>query len=153
MRYRDYEEFIASLNAHDVRYLIAGSHAVAFHSRPRATKDLDVYTEPEPENAARALAAIRSFFGGAELGYRVEDLTDPTTILQLGVEPVRIDLLTSLDGIPSFAAAWARRVDASYGPVPAHYLGLQDLISAKEAAGRPQDQADLDALRKANRDR
>ncbi len=149
MRYRDYEEFIAALNAHDVRYLIAGAHAVAFHGNPRATKDLDLYLDPESENATRALAALRAFFGGADTGYAVADLTDPTMVIQLGVAPVRIDLLTSLDGIPSFAAAWERRADSAYGPVPAHYLSLEDLLAAKQAADRPQDRADIAALTKA----
>ncbi len=148
MRYRDYEEFIAALNAHDVRYLIVGAHAVAFHATPRATRDLDVYLDPEEKNATRALAALHAFFGGADLGYSVADLTDPNMVIQLGVPPVRIDVLTSLDGIPSFRGAWDRRADAAYGPVPAHYLGLDDLIAAKEATDRPQDRADVASLRK-----
>ena len=148
MRYRDYEEFIAALNAHDVRYLIVGAHAVALHATPRATKDLDVYVDPEPRNAERALVALRTFFGGADLGYSVADFVDPNVVIQLGIPPVRIDIVASLDGVSSFEEAWKRRVDAAYGPVPAHYLGLDDLISAKEAADRPQDRADVDALRK-----
>ncbi len=94
----DYEEFIAALNAHGVRYLVVGAHAVAFHARPRATKDLDILLEPSPENAWRALAALRDFFGGADLGYTVEDLTDPRWIIQLGVAPIRIDLLAEIPG-------------------------------------------------------
>jgi predicted nucleotidyltransferase len=152
MRYRDYEEFIAALNDHGVRYLIAGSHAVAFHSTPRATKDLDVFVEPEAENAQRTLAALRAFFGGVDLGYTVQDLTNPQTIIQIGVQPVRIDLLMSIDGVESFASAFEQRMDATYGPVPAHYLGLKDLIAAKEAAGRPQDRADLARLRRSSRE-
>jgi hypothetical protein len=93
MASHDYEEFIAALNAHGVRYLVIGAHAVAFHARPRATKDLDILLEPTPANARKALAALRDFFGGADLGYTVEDLTDPDRIIQLGVAPVRIDLL------------------------------------------------------------
>src|SRR5262245_44746656 len=149
MRYRDYEEFIAALNEHGVRYLIAGAHAVAFHATPRATKDLDVFLDPALENAARSLAALQAFFGGAELGYTLEDLIDPNMVLQLGIPPVRIDLISSLDGIRSFTEAWDRRVDASYGSVPAHYLGFEDLLATKEAAGRPQDRADIAALRKS----
>jgi hypothetical protein len=149
MRYRDYEEFIAALNAHEVRYLIVGAHAVAFHAIPRATEDLDMFLDPERENAARSLSALRAFLGGADLGYKLEDLIDPNMVIQLGVPPVRIDLITSLDGISSFGEAWDRRVDASYGPVPAHYLGFEDLVATKEAAGRPQDRADLVSLRKS----
>ena len=150
---RDYEKFIAALNDHGVRYLLVGAHAVAFHARPRATKDLDILLDPTARNARRALAALRDFFGGADLGYTIADLTDPRWILQLGVAPVRIDLLAAIPGCPSFSAAWKGRVQARFGSVNAHYLGLSDLIRAKEAAGRVQDQADLLVLRRAQRSR
>ena len=68
MASQDYEEFIAALNDHGVRYLIVGAHAVAFHARPRATKDLDILLEPTRANAQKALAALRDFFGGVDLG-------------------------------------------------------------------------------------
>jgi predicted nucleotidyltransferase len=148
MASRDYEEFIAALDAHGVRCLVVGAHAVAFHARPRATKDLDILLDPTPANARRALAALRDFFGGADLGFTVADLTDPRWIIQLGVAPVRIDLLSKIPGCPSFEAAWKNRVTASFGAVRAHYLGLEDLIRAKEAAGRDQDRADVRVLRR-----
>lgn len=149
MRYRDFEEFLASCNAHGVKYLVVGAHAVAFHAHPRATKDLDIYVEPTPENAERLLAAIRDFFGGADLGFTVDDVTKLDTILQLGVAPVRIDLLASLAGIESFDQAWQRRATAPYGAVETHYISLDDLIAAKRSAGRDQDRADLEHLEKA----
>lgn len=145
----DYEEFIAALNAHGVRYLVVGAHAVAFHARPRATKDLDILLEPTPANARNVLAALRDFFGGADLGYTVEDLTAPDWIIQLGVAPVRIDLLPEIAGFTSFVAAWESRIAARFGAVPTYYLGLDALIRAKEAAGRPQDRADVRVLRRA----
>jgi len=145
---RDYEEFIAAFNAHGVRYLVVGAHAVAFHARPRATKDLDLLVERTPQNAERALAALRDFFGGADLGYTLEDFLDPRWVIQLGVAPVRIDLLTVLQGCEDFGPAWENRSDGHFGAVPAHYLGLKDLLRAKEASGRPQDRADLRVLRK-----
>jgi len=148
MRYRDFEEFLESLNENGVRYLVVGAHAVAYHARPRATKDLDVYVDPTLDNARRVLAAIRHFFGGADLGFTEEDLTEIETIIQLGVAPVRIDLLKSLSGIASFERAWQNRIDADYGEIPAHYLSLDDLIAAKEHAGREQDMADLRHLRR-----
>ena len=149
MTSRDYEEFIAALNGHGVRYLIVGAHAVAFHARPRATRDLDILLDPAPGNARRALDALRDFFGGADLGYTIADLTDPRWIIQLGVAPVRIDLLSQLPGCPTFNAAWKTRVEARFGAVPAYYLGLDELIRAKEAAGRAQDRADARLLRQA----
>jgi predicted nucleotidyltransferase len=151
MPFRDYEEFIAALNDHGVRYLVIGAHAVAFHARPRATKDLDILLDPTPANARRALTALRAFFGGTDLGYTVADLTDPRWIIQLGVAPVRIDLLSAIPGCPSFRAAWKNRAEGHFGSVRAHYLALDDLIRAKEAAGRVQDQADVHGLRRARR--
>jgi hypothetical protein len=148
MAFQDFEEFIAALNDHGVRYLISGAHAVAFHAQPRATKDLDILIDPAPENAARAIDAMKAFFGGNDPGYTISDFVDPEWVIQLGVAPVRIDLLTSLAGVPDFAVAWEDRVDAHFGAIEAHYLGLDTLIRAKEAAGREQDRADLVGLRR-----
>jgi hypothetical protein len=150
---RDYEEFIAALNAHGVRYLVIGAHAVALHARPRATKDLDVLVDPTPANARKLLAALRAFFGGADLGYSVADVVDPGWIIQIGVAPVRIDLISTIPGVGSFHVAWQNRVEARFGDVPAHYLGLDELIRAKQALGRPQDRADVRSLARAKRDR
>lgn len=153
MPYPDFEEFVAALNAHGVRYLIVGAHALAHHARPRATKDLDVLLDRTPANSRRAIEAIRSFFGGADLGYSAEDLMDPEWFLQLGVAPVRIDLLTNLMGCSKFASLWKNRVQAKFGSVAANFLSLDDLIAAKSAAGRPQDLADLHELQKVQRRR
>jgi len=149
MAHRDYEEFLERLDANRVNYLIVGAHAVAHHARPRATKDIDIFHDGSPDSARRILKAIREFFGGADLGFSVDDLVDPDIIVQLGVAPVRIDLLSSLSGITSFREAWLNRVDAKYGVVDSHYLSLDDLIRAKQASGRVQDSADLRSLRKA----
>ncbi|MBI2996900.1 MAG: nucleotidyltransferase [Deltaproteobacteria bacterium] len=146
---QDYEEFIAALNAHGVRYLVVGAHAVAFHARPRATKDLDILIEPAAANARRTLAALHDFFGGADLGYTVEDVINPRWIIQLGVAPVRVDLISELPGLPSFEAAWKKRVDARFGSVATHYIGLDDLIRAKEETNRAQDRADVRVLHRA----
>lgn len=93
MPFPDYEAFIAALNAHGVRYLVVGAHAVAFHARPRATKDLDLLIDPTPENARKTLSALEDFFGGVNLGYTPQELMNPQFITQLGIAPVRIDLL------------------------------------------------------------
>ena len=149
---QDYEEFIAALNAHGVRYLIVGAHAVAFHARPRATKDLDILIEPTATNARKTLTALRDFFGGADLGYTVEDVTNPRWVIQLGVAPIRIDLLSQIPGLPDFEAAWKRRVDGRFGSVISHYVGLDDLIRAKEETDRLQDRADVRVLHRAKRE-
>jgi predicted nucleotidyltransferase len=150
LKSRDYEEFVESLNRSGARYLIIGAHAVAFHARPRATKDFDLLIEPTPENAERVLAAIRHFLG-TDLGLTSEDLSTPGRIVQLGVAPSRIDLLAGISGVGDFLAAWERRVDAPFSDVPAHYLSLDDLIQAKASTGRDQDKADLRVLKRAQR--
>src|SRR4029453_17029707 len=97
----DFEEFIASLNAHRVRYLIVGGYAVGFHARPRATKDIDVLVDRSAANAKRVQLALREFFGSG-LKIALAKLMNPRTLIVLGVAPVRIDILTSIDGVPSF---------------------------------------------------
>jgi len=148
MPFPDYEEFIACLNDHRVKYLIVGAHALAYHARPRATKDLDIFIDSTAENARRVLTALNAFFR-TEIGYTVEDLTDPGTMIQLGVAPVRIDLMTQLSGVSNFADVWRRRVEGGFGSVRGSFMSLDDLITAKEAADRLQDRADVRILKKA----
>jgi len=151
MAFPDYEEFIAALNARGVRYLIVGDHAVAYHAHPRATKDLDILLDPAPANARKAIAALRTFFGGKDTGFKVADLTDPRWVVQLGVAPVRIDLLSRLSGSPAFEILWRNRIQAQFGAVQANYLSLNDLIQTKEATGRTQDRADALILQRAKK--
>jgi hypothetical protein len=143
---KDFEELLRAFLRNDVRFVIVGAHALAWHARPRYTKDLDILIEPSTENAERVLAALVDFgFGG--LGIAVEDLDTPGRILQLGMPPTRIDLLTRIDGV-SFEEAWGSRVHGAYGTVEVPYLGFDALVRNKAASGRPQDLADLDTLRR-----
>jgi hypothetical protein len=144
----DFEEFIASLNAHRVRYLIVGAYAVGFHARPRATKDIDVLIDRTASNARRARACLLDFLGGAAPNITEAKLQNPRTLIVLGLPPIRIDVLTSIDGVTSFAAAWRRRAQGRYGRTPAHFLSLEDLLAAKLATARPQDLVDADVLRR-----
>ncbi len=144
---QDFEELLESLNARKVRYLIGGAHALALHARPRATKDLGLFVAPTPANAGRFIQALGDFFGGSAPSYvSVETLLDPKLIVQLGVAPVRVDVLSHF-GTLSFAEAWRTRVDAKFGLVDAHYLGREQLIAEKTFYDRPQDRADVAALR------
>ncbi len=143
MTFPDFEEFIASLNANRVRYLIVGGYAVGSHARPRATKDIHILVDRTSANARRTRAALLSFLGGDAPNITEASLTDSRTLIVLGVAPVRIDVLTSIDGVPSFSAAWKRRAADAYGSTEAHFISLEDLVASKSAAGRPQDLADL----------
>lgn len=153
MTFRDFEEFIASLNAGRVRCLIVGGYAVGFHARPRATKNLDILVDRTLANARRTRAAVVRFLGAEAPNITVEKLMDPRTLIVLGVAPVRIDILTSIAGVRSFAAAWKRRVVGMYGSTPTQFLSLEDLLASKAAAGRPRDLADVDVLERAARRR
>jgi hypothetical protein len=148
LTFRDFEEFFASLNAHRVRYLIVGGYAVGFHARPRATKDIDVLVDRTAANARRVRQAISAFLGVVPPNVTEAKLRDARTLIVLGVAPIRIDVLTSIDGVASFAAAWKRRVEGRYGTVSARFLSMEDLLASKLAAGRPQDLADADVLRR-----
>jgi hypothetical protein len=143
---RDHIDFIAALSRHGVRALLVGAHALAFHAKPRYTKDLDILVEGTPDNATRIVAALDDFgFGG--IGITANDLAEPGRIVQLGFPPNRIDLMTRIDGI-SFAEAWAGRVEGMFGGQPVFFIGKEDLIRNKAASARPQDLADLDLLRR-----
>lgn len=141
---RDFVALFECLNRHEVKAIIVGAHAIAFHAKPRYTKDIDVLIEPSSDNAERVLQALDDF-GFGSVGLSVEDFTQPGIIVQLGYEPNRVDLLTSISGVP-FEQAWEHRVEGLFGDQPVYYLGLQDLRLSKKAAGRLQDLADLDML-------
>ena len=141
---RDYRDLFAEFNVRNVEFLIVGAFALAVHGHVRATKDLDVWIRPSPDNAERVLKAVREFGGSIE-GLSAEDFTVPGTIVQLGVAPTRIDLLTRIQGL-DFETAWGSRVEATYGEQRVFVLSRADLIASKRAAARPQDLADLQAL-------
>jgi hypothetical protein len=136
------------LNRHGVRYLVVGGYAFAFHAIPRYTKDIDIFLEPSVENAELLMAALTDF-GFGDAGLSVEDFSTPDKIIRLGREPNCADLITSIQGV-DFEEAWNGRVEGRYGNETVHFLGRAELIRNKESAGRPQDLADVAALRAAD---
>jgi predicted nucleotidyltransferase len=141
---RDFRHLLTALNKHGVRYVIVGGYAFAFHVKPRYTKDLDIFVEPTEENAVRVLSALAEF-GFGELRLTTRDFEEGQIVL-LGVEPHRIDLITRIAAV-SFEDAWSSRMQGTYMKVPVQYIGREALMRNKAAVGRPQDLADLDALR------
>jgi hypothetical protein len=137
-------EFIESLNSHGVEYLIVGAHALAFHGFPRYTGDVDVLLRPNPENAGRVEQVLIEF-SFASLGLRAADFLQAGRVVQLGMAPNRIDLLTSLTGV-TFEEAWDRRVRGDLDGVPVAFLSREILIKNKRATGRAQDAADVEKL-------
>ncbi len=145
MAERDFEELLGLFNRYRVRYCIVGAYAVAFHARPRYTKDMDILVEPSLENGHKIVAALKEFgFGGLKL--KPEDFVQPGRFVQLGYEPLRIDLLTSIKGF-TFAQVWKHRARGKYGRARASFIGRDELIRNKALSGRRQDQADVEKLR------
>lgn len=140
----DFKELLALFNDHRVSYLIVGGYALAFHGAPRFTGDLDIFIKPDHENASRIVAALDAF-GFASLGLTESDFEQPDQVIQLGVAPVRIDLITTITGV-SWDEAFTGKVLSSYGDVPVHYIGRQQFVLNKRATGRKRDLADLEAL-------
>lgn len=145
MAERDFEELLRLFNKHRVRYCIVGAYAVAIHSRPRYTKDLDIWVEPSLENGRKIVDALKAFGFGA-LKITPEDFAQAGRFIQLGYEPVRIDLMTDIGGV-TFEEAWRHRESGPCGNVKAWFIGRSELIRNKEQTGRPQDRADLEWLR------
>jgi hypothetical protein len=140
----DFKELLELFNKNGVEYLIVGAYALAMHGAPRYTGDIDILVEPTTINAERILAALNEF-GFASLDLAVDDFNAPGKIVQLGVLPVRVDIITSITGV-SWQDAYSNRVEGEYGDIRVYYLGRNQLIANKKALGRKKDLADLEAL-------
>jgi hypothetical protein len=140
---QDFKEFIQSLNAREVRYLVIGGFAVAVHGHPRYTKDLDVWVEQTEENADRMIAALDDF-GFSSLGLTREDFLRDH-VIQLGYPPNRIDILTFANGL-EFESSYAEHITIIIEDTPVNFVGLDQLRQNKKSTGRHQDLADLEAL-------
>jgi len=140
----DFRELLALFHNRQVEFLVVGGYALAFHGVPRATGDLDLWVRPDPTNAERVLKALEEFGFGA-LGLTRDDFVQAEKVIQLGLPPVRVDLLTSLTGV-DWAAAATNSVPGVLGNVPARFIGKSDFIANKRATGRARDRADVEAL-------
>lgn len=147
----DYEELLKLFNKNKVKYCIIGAFAVAFYGRPRYTKDMDVLVEPSFENGRKICQALKEF-GFGSLKISAENFTKKGTIIQLGYEPVRIDLMTSIEGC-GLKEIWQGRKQGVYGKEKVFFIGLPQFIKNKKKSNRKQDQADLEILVKASRRR
>ena len=150
--YQDYKDLLSAFHAHGVKYLIVGGYAVIFHAQPRFTKDLDLFIQADPANAAAIFAAL-SEFGAALEGFTPEDFSEHGSFFRFGRDPHGFDILPDISGV-DFETAWRRRVEAVIDAMlglKAFFISAEDLVTAKLAAGRPQDLADVDAIRRAQR--
>lgn len=140
----DYKNLFKILNRYKVRYLVIGAYAVVFYTEPRFTKDLDLWAGNDGENAERLYRGLTEF--GAPLkGLRASDFTDKNMVYQIGVAPIRIDIIMGIPGL-EFDHAWKNRKKTEYGGTAVNMLGIKELICSKRRAGREQDILDLKKL-------
>ena len=140
----DYKEFLALLIAHEVRHLVVGGYAVGIHGHVRATGDLDVFVDAAKDNAAKLVQALNAFgFDGPQI--TLETFTNPSLVFSMGVEPLMLQLMTTISGL-SFDECYAAREQSLVDGVLVNHLNRQHLLQNKAASGRPQDLADIAAL-------
>ena len=145
----DFKDLLRDLSEAGVRYLIVGGYAVMVYTEPRYTKDLDLWIKPELANA-RALLKALSEFGAPIAGVKPEDFTEPEIFFQIGVDPVRVDIMTSVLGL-DFETAWNRRIEVDFSGVHAPVLCREDILAAKIASGRTRDRIDARQLRRSSK--
>jgi hypothetical protein len=141
---KDFKEFLALLNAHEVDFMIVGGYALAYHGAPRYTGDIDVFVKPDRKNAQRIIEVLREF-GFSSLELSIDDFQNEDNVVQLGLPPVRIDIITSISGV-SWEQADVTKEPGLYGNVPVNYIGKKEYIANKKAIGRAKDIADIEAL-------
>ena len=141
----DFREFLTCLNEAGAEYLVVGGHAVAYHGYVRPTRDLDVWVAVSPENAARLVRAVKSFFGTELAGLSREWFLDFENVTRFGTVPNLVEILPKISG-GEFAGAFARRVTAKVDGQMVNLIGLEDLIANKKASARLKDLTDVEQL-------
>lgn len=142
---QDFKEFVTLLQKNNAEYLIVGGYAVGVHGHPRFTGDLDIWLNPSPENARRILATVNEF-GFSSFNLTELDFIKEGNVIQLGYPPLRIDLLTSIDGV-SFQECFENRKAVEMESVTVNFIGYWDLIKNKKETGRPRDIDDIEHLK------
>ncbi|MFH0758932.1 MAG: nucleotidyl transferase AbiEii/AbiGii toxin family protein [Bacteroidota bacterium] len=141
---KDFKEFLALLNVHEVDFMIVGGYALAYHGAPRYTGDIDVFVKPDRKNAQRIIKVLEEF-GFSSLDLSIDDFQNEDNVVQLGLPPVRIDIITSISGV-SWEQAVTTKEPGLYGNVPVNYIGKKQYVANKKAIGRAKDIADIEAL-------
>lgn len=143
---KDFEEFFALLNKHEVRFVVVGGYAVVFHGYPRFTGDIDIFYKAEGENIKALLTALQEFgFDFPEL--TVSELSKKGQVVQLGQAPNRIDLLNQISN-GEFDSIWKNKIPGHYGKESIFYIHMDDLIKNKKAVARPKDLQDIEFFKK-----
>ena len=142
---QDFKEFIELLIKNKAEYLIVGGYAVGIHGHPRYTGDLDIWLNPTPQNAECILKSVNEF-GFSSFKLSIEDFIKPGNVIQLGYPPLRIDLLTELDGV-TFEECFTNRKEVIMEDIKVNFIGYNDLLKNKKESGRPRDIDDIDNLK------
>jgi hypothetical protein len=141
---KHYEEFIRLLNFHKVKYLIIGAYALTYHAAPRNTGDIDFFVQRNKQNAKRLVKVLHAF-GFKSLSLTENDFLEKNTVVQLGFEPNRIDIINAITGV-TFETAYKNKADGFLGREKVSFISVKDLIRNKKALGRAKDLADVEML-------
>lgn len=141
----DYKDLLRLLNKHKIRYLIVGAYAVIYYTEPRYTKDMNIWIEPTIKNAKKVYEALREF-GVPLKGISVEDFTNSNLVYQIGVEPIRVDIMMNIPNI-KFSYAWKRKTTASFNGIKINIIGINELLKSKEKTKRDYDIKDIENLK------
>ncbi len=145
----DFKEILNLLNKYKVRYMVVGGYAVMKYTEPRFTKDLDLWIAIDPQNAEAVFSTLKEF-GAPLVNITAKDFTQEGYFYQMGEAPFRLDIMMSIPGI-EFESAWGRRVEVNIDALSIQFISREDLIKAKIAAGRPQDQIDAENLKRSQK--
>ena len=140
----DFTDLLKLFNDNHVRYLVIGGYAIILYAEPRFTKDLDLWISTDTDNAAAIYKALK-IFGAPLTGLTEADFSEEGNFYQMGVPPVRVDILMGIPG-GDFEQAWRSRREVDFGGLVVPFISKQDLIAVKKASGRPQDLIDVDLL-------
>ncbi|MCX7017388.1 MAG: nucleotidyltransferase [Candidatus Sumerlaeota bacterium] len=143
----DFRELLNLFEKHKIRYLVVGAYAVMKYTEPRFTKDLDLWIATDQENANSVYVALKEF-GAPLANLSADDFTHPDYLYQMGIPPLRVDIMMSILGV-KFEGAWGNREVVELDNIKIPFISRSDLILAKQASGRPQDKIDIDRLKEA----
>ncbi len=142
--HQDFLDLLHAFIESNVRFLVVGAYALGVHGRPRATGDLDVWVDPTPQNAANVKSALERV-GAPTAPVSAGDFSRPGRVFQMGLPPLRFDVLTELSGL-TFGEAWSTRTRAPFGPLAVDVIGREAFIKNTRATGRARDLGDIQAL-------
>jgi predicted nucleotidyltransferase len=148
---KNFREFLELLVDNHVKFLVVGGYAVGVHGFPRYTGDIDVFVPIDADNATR-LHRVFDLFGFGDVGITESDFRQPDTVIEIGREPNKIQILTGIDGV-AFGPAYANRIVVELDGLSVPFIGIEDLLRNKRAAGRSKDLIDVDELERIARDK